>query len=308
MWRWLVSFGLLPALALALAGAGGARAATAGSPAADAVPSDTLRGSDGLLRVPALTRVWDPNGYLRAADRSAIEARLADFEARQGSQIAVLLVASTAPEPIEDFAHRVGDAWKIGRRGIGDGVLVVVAVRDRTARIDVARSLEGAIPDVTAFHIVKDRMGPRFAAGDYAGGVNAALDAIFSLINGEGLPPGPGANPHGGAQGEDTIRSMLPFLVGFVIAAMLLRRLLGVLGALIAAGGAAGIVGYVFSSLLLGGLAGIIVLVIALLGGPMMMLQVLGGRGGFGGGGFGGGGFRSGGGGDFSGGGASGNW
>jgi uncharacterized protein len=283
--------------------------ASAAVAAAAPAPADAAaRGADGLVAVPALARISDPNGYLSAADRAALDARLAGFEAQHGSQIAILLLASTQPEPIADFAHRVGDAWKIGRRGIGDGVLIVVAVQDRTARIDVARSLEGAIPDLAAQRLIRERMGPRFAAGDYAGGINAALDGLFGLIQGEALPPGPGARH--AASSDDTLRGVLPFLVGFALLAALLRRALGVLGAGLGALGAVGVVGFFFSSLLLGAIAGIVVFVFALVGGPMMVLQVLSGRGGISsGGGFsGGGGFRSGGGGDFSGGGASGSW
>jgi uncharacterized protein len=285
-----------------------------------ALAADAGRGPDGLLLVPPLARVSDPNSVLTAADRAALEGKLAAFEAKQGSQIAILLVPSTKPEPIEDFAHRVGDAWKIGRKGIGDGVLVVVAIQDRTARIDVARSLEGAIPDVVAGRVVRANMAPHFVNKDYAGGLNEALDVLFARIRGERLAPGPGANvgdqpardlSTGSAGNPDArIQSLLPFLIGGIVVGSLLRRLLGVLGAVLAAGGALALVGYLFSSLLLGGIAAVVVFVLALFGSPLMLAtQVLGGRGGFGGGfGGGGGGFRSGGGGDFSGGGASGNW
>ncbi|SPE35452.1 conserved membrane hypothetical protein [Burkholderiales bacterium] len=286
-----------------------------------ALAADTTRGPDGLLLVPPLARVSDPSGYLAPADRAALENKLADFEATHGSQIAIVLVKSTRPEPIEDFAHRVGEAWKIGRRGIGDGVLIVVAVQDRAARIDVARRLEGAIPDVIASRVIREKMGPRFAAKDYAGGLAATLDALFGLIVAEGLPPGAvsgqverGDGGRGAAQGEQAIRGLVPFVIGGVLLGIVLRRVFGVLGALLAAGGAVAVVAYLLSSLLLGAIAGVLVFVLASFGGPMMAVtQVLGGRGGgfpggFGGGGGGGGGFSSGGGGDFSGGGASGSW
>ncbi|HXY05142.1 MAG TPA: TPM domain-containing protein [Burkholderiaceae bacterium] len=298
MARWLATLGALCALVLPLA-----------------LAQEAGRGPDGLLLVPPPTRVFDPNGYLTPADRQALESKLAAFEAVQGSQIAILLVASTQPEPIEDFAHRVGEAWKIGRRGIGDGVLIVVAVQDRAARIDVARRLEGAIPDVLAHRLIREKMGPRFAVKDYAGGLSATLDAMFALIRAEGLPAGPGASETGRSggpgDGEQSIRALIPFVLGGIVFAAVLRRLLGVVGTLLAAGGVAAIVGYLLSSLLLGGVAGLLVFLLASFGGPMMVAtQVLGGRGGgFPPGGFGGGGgFRSGGGGDFSGGGASGNW
>jgi uncharacterized protein len=310
MRRWLASLAAL--LALVALSVSSVPALAAGAPAPTV---DASRGPDGLLRVPPLARVSDPASLLSAGDRSALEAKLAAFEAKQGSQIAILLVPSTKPEPIEDFAHRVGDAWKIGRKGIGDGLLIVVAVQDRTARIDVARSLEGAIPDIVAGRIVRANMAPHFVNKDYAGGLNEALDVLFARIGGEGLAPGSGVNTGPqtardlapGSDADATIHSLLPFLIGGVLIGSLLRRLLGVLGAVLAAGGALALVSYLFSSLLLGGVAGVVVFVLALFGAPMMLAQVLGGRagGGFGGGG---GGFRSGGGGDFSGGGASGNW
>ncbi len=299
MRHWLLSFAALFALGVpALAGA-------------NADP-----GSDRLLPVPPLARVSDNSAVLSPGDRAALESKLAAFEAKQGSQIAILLVPSTKPEPIEDFAHRVGDTWKIGRKGIGDGVLVIVAIQDRTARIDVARSLEGAIPDVVASRIIAANMAPHFARKDYAGGLNEALDVLFARIGGEGLAPGPGGSDTGAVRNardgsevnaDARIRALIPFIVGGLLVGALLRRLLGVLGAMLAAGGALAIVAYLFSSLLLGGVVAIVVFVLTVFGAPLMIAtQVLGGRGG-GLGGLGGG-FRSGGGGDFSGGGASGNW
>jgi uncharacterized protein len=280
------------------------------APAAD-------RGPDGLLRVPPLARVVDAGGYLSAADRAALDGKLAAFEARRGSQIAIVLVPSTQPEPIEDYAHRVGEAWKIGRAGTGDGLLIVVAVQDRRARIDVARSLEGAVPDALAGRVVQNQIAPRFAAKDYAGGLEDALDVLFAHISAEGLAPGPGdgALAAGRRRGDEDgrLHPLLPLLFGGAAVGVFLRRLLGVLGALLAAGGAFALAAIVFSSIGLAALAGIGVLVFSLFGGPFFaasqMLGVRGGgySGGFGGGG-GGGGFRSGGGGDFSGGGASGSW
>jgi len=297
MRRWIASWAVLCALVLPLGAA-----------------AQALRGSDGLLVVPPLARVYDPEGYLAPRDRAMLESKLAAFEAAHGSQIAILLVASTKPEPIEDFAHRVGEAWKIGRKGIGDGVLIIVAVQDRAARIDVARRLEGAIPDALAHRLIQEKMGPRFRAQDYAGGLTATLDAMFALITAEGLPAGAGGGEPtgGGAPGEDTIRALIPFFIGGMLFGAVLRRVLGVVGTLLAAGGIAAIVAYVFSSFVLAAVVGLLVFVLASFAGPMMAAtQVLGGRGGGffpGGMGGGGGGFSSGGGGDFSGGGASGNW
>ncbi len=275
------------------------------------------RGADGLLLIPPLARVVDAGAYLSGPDRTGLEAKLAAFEARQGSQVAIILVPSTKPEPIEDFAHRVGEAWKIGRAGVGDGLLIVVAVQDHRARIDVARSLEGALPDALTSRIIQNQLGPRFATKDYAGGLEDALDVLIAHLSAEGLPQGAGEGSRAvgrtrGGGGEDRLHALLPFLFGGAFVGVFLRRLFGALGALLAAGGAFGLAAVAFSSIGFGVLAGVGVLVFAFLGGPFFaasqMLGVRGGgfSGGFGGGG--GGGFRSGGGGDFSGGGASGSW
>ncbi|MCS6944472.1 MAG: TPM domain-containing protein, partial [Sutterellaceae bacterium] len=101
------------------------------------------RGADGLLAVPPPARVTDTTGTLSAREREALEAKLSAFEAAPGSQIAIVMVGSTAPEPIADFAQRLGEAWKIGRAGVGDGLLIVVAKDDRRVWIAVARALEG---------------------------------------------------------------------------------------------------------------------------------------------------------------------
>jgi uncharacterized protein len=284
--------------------------------------ADAPRQLDGLLAVPPLARVTDLAGVLPAAERAALEAKLAAFEAGQGSQIAVLLVLSTQPEPIADFTNRVGAAWKIGRQGTGDGVLIVVATADRRGWISVARALEGALPDVTAARIVRDTMGPRFKNGDYAGGVNAGLDQVFARIRAEALPAPVRQAQRQADAGEGTLGLLLPFVVVGATLGALLRRVLGLPGALLAGGGAGAVAGWMLSSLVFGGLAALAVFVLAL-GAGSRSSRVLGGRrgggavvlpGGFGGGGFGGGGFgggggwSSGGGGDFSGGGGGGSW
>jgi len=281
---------------------------------------DAPRGADGLLAVPPLARVVDLSGVLAPGDRAALDGKLAQFEAAHGSQVAIVIVPSTKPEPIEDFAHRIGDSWKIGRPGVGDGLLIVVATDDRTARIDVARRLEGAIPDATARRVIREDMAPHFAAKDYAGGLSAALDAVFGLIQGEGLPAPPpapgGATAPAGDTGDDLFGALIPFVIGGIVIGSLLRRLFGFPGALVAGGGAGVVCGVMLGSLAFGAVTALAVVFIAGIFGPFMgVAQVLGGRagslpgGGFGGGfGGGGGGFRSGGGGDFSGGGASGTW
>ncbi|HZA95168.1 MAG TPA: TPM domain-containing protein, partial [Burkholderiaceae bacterium] len=161
-------------------------APTSPDPALPSGPEQRL--PDGTLAVPPLARVIDTAGVLNGAQRAALEAKLAAFEQARGAQIAVVVVPSTQPEPISDFANRVGGVWKIGRPEVGDGVLMVVAIKDRRAWISVARSLEGAIPDVVAARITREYMGPQFAKGDFAAGLNAGVDAVMRRIEGEGLP------------------------------------------------------------------------------------------------------------------------
>jgi uncharacterized protein len=275
--------------------------------------ADAPRGADGLLAVPPLARVTDYAGVLSPQDKRSLEDKLAAFEMAHGAQIAVLIVPSTQPEPIEDFAHRVGEAWKIGRAGIGDGVLVIVAKDDRRLRIDVARSLEGALPDVTARRIGRELVGPYFQRGDYAGGLSAGLDAIFRQIESEGLPA-PRARPAGDAD-ADRFALLMPFVIGGFVIGVILRRIFGVAGSLLAGGGTGFVAAKVLASGLLGALAGVVVFVLTV-GGGSRAGRVLGGRrggvfvpGGWSGGGWsgGGGGWTSGG-GDFSGGGATSDW
>ena len=299
-WLWLALVAVAASFAAAGAAATEARATGAEAPAA-------------LLLVPPLARIVDQPGVLKPADRASLEARLARFEADNGAQIAIVIVGTTGVEPIEDFANRVGSAWKIGRRGVGDGLLLVIATQDRKARIEVARSLEGAIPDAIAKRVVQQTMGPHFKAGDYAGGLAAALDELLPRIEQERLGVAPA---HRSQAAPAHLHLLLPMLVFGVGLGLALRRVLGAGGALVAGAGAGTLAAVVLTSVALGALVGIVVFVFALvlgaaaryghaLGGPYLPGS-WGGGGGFGGGG--GGGFSSGGGGDFSGGGASGNW
>ena len=145
--------------------------------------------AQGLLPVPALdARVIDQTGTLSAAQREALEAKLKAFEEQKGSQIVMLMVPTTQPEDIASYANRVGNAWKIGRKEVGDGILVVVAKNDRKMRIEVAKTLEGAVPDIAAAHIIDDAMKPRFRQNDFAGGLDAAADQLIARVKGEALP------------------------------------------------------------------------------------------------------------------------
>jgi uncharacterized protein len=285
-----------------------------------------------VLPVPALAgRVIDQTGTLDGPQHDALEARLAAFEAQAGSQIVVLIVSTTAPEDVAAYAQRVGDAWKIGRRGVGDGVLLVVAKADRKVRIEVAKSLEGAIPDLAARQIIDRALKPAFVAGDYAGGLNAGVEQLMARIRGEGLPaPAPRDTPRGDG-GFDLQQLAIFLFVGVPVLGGLLSRMFGRrAGSVLTAGAAGGLSWLLTSSVLLAAGAGVVALIVVGLFGVGTALRASGiggiggigglgglsggfggrGGGGFGGGGGGGGGggFSSGGGGDFGGGGSSGSW
>jgi uncharacterized protein len=258
--------------------------------------------------IPALeTRVTDTTGTLDAEARAALEQKLAAFEDRKGSQIAVLVVPTTAPEAIEPYALRVAEEWRLGRGGVDDGVVLLVAKDDRRMRIEVGYALEGAVPDALARRIIDERMAPRFYEGDYAGGIDAGIEALIGLIDGEPLPVPVARAP------DLEPWSALPFVLMFAaFAAPLFRKLLGTLFGATALGVGTGFVVWLlssvlFTSLLIGGMVFVFALA-GIAGGPGRWTSGGGRRGGFGGG-FGGGrgGFR-GGGGRFGGGGASGGW
>lgn len=282
-----------------------------------------------LLPVPALTaRVIDQTGTLDAQQRQALEAKLQSFEQQKGSQIVMLMVPTTAPEDIASYANRVGNAWKIGRKEVGDGILVIVAKNDRKMRIEVAKTLEGAVPDIAAARIIDHAMKPRFRENDFAGGLDAAADQLIARVKGEALPEvdnksgdfGNGERDDSGFDWQDlAIFLFFGVLIGGPIARAILGKVLGPL----ALGGATGVLVMVLtSSLVVAVLAGLGALLFTLLS---TAFGAGAGRrgGGLGGGGFGGwgggsgggwgggslgGGFSSGGGGDFGGGGASGDW
>jgi len=271
-----------------------------------------------LVALPALSaRVIDQTGTLDAAARDALEARLAAFEAQAGPQIVVLLLASTAPEDIASFTQRLGDSWKVGRRSVGDGLLIVVAKNDRKVWIAPAKALEGAVPDLAARQIVQNQITPAFKQGDFAGGLNAGVDALMARIRGENLPAPAGDASRGADRGFDWESLAIFFFVGVPMVGAVLTGLLGrKLGAVATAGGAGALAFVLGAGMLVAGVAAAVALVLVGVGGSggrrsggMLsgLPPVLWGGGGRGGGG-GGGGFRSGGGGDFGGGGAGGSW
>jgi uncharacterized protein len=278
-----------------------------------------------LQPVPKLTaHVVDQTGTLDAFQEKNLEDKLMAFETAKGTQIAMLIVATTQPEDIASYANRVGNEWKIGRKGVGDGVLLVVAKDDRKVRIEVAKTLEGAIPDLAAKQIIDDAITPNFRKGDYAAGLSAAADQLIARINGEALPaPAKKAQRTSGSiggMGFDWTDLAIFLFFAVPVGGSVLRGIMGrKLGSLVTGTGVGVIAMLVTSSIIVGAIAAFVALLFSLFSSGMGGLPVggvrRGGFGGFGGGGFSGGGGGggsswggSGGGGDFGGGGASGDW
>ena len=274
-----------------------------------------------LVEVPALrSPVTDLTGTLTPDQAAALDAKLRAFEAGKGSQLAVLIVPSTEPEAIEQFSMRVADAWKLGRKGVDDGAILVVARNDRKVRIEVGYGLEGALPDAIANRIIDEVIVPQFRRGDYYGGITAGVDRMLRVIEGEPLPEPESAPTPRGVNG---LFQLIPFLFVFaMVGGSIFRRLFGRVGGALASGGLVGFLTWLLVHILgiaLG--AGVLVFVLALLGGLGGGGRGPGGSGwysrrhgggwghpgGFGGWSGGGGGW-SGGGGGFGGGGASGSW
>ena len=254
-----------------------------------------VAGAQDLAAIPPLTaRVTDNGGLLAPDQRAALESVLADYERLKGSQIAVLTVPTTAPEQIEQYGIRVAEAWKIGRKGTADGVILIVAKdnpRDlRRLRIEVGKGVEGAITDAQSRRIIDEDIAPHFRENDYYGGLVAGIHRIEGLLQGEALPPPPAPREKTNSGGVGFGIGLPGLLFLFVIVSFLFR-------------GARRQVGYMSGNRALNrSIAPMVV------GGILGSLASRGGfGGGFGGGGGGGGGF-SGGGGDFGGGGASGDW
>jgi uncharacterized protein len=265
-----------------------------------------------LVAIPELsTRVTDLTQTLSQAEQAQLEQKLAAFEAKKGSQIALLIVPSTQPEEIEQYAIRVVDKWKIGREKSDDGVLLLIAKDDRKLRIEVGYGLEGAIPDLYAKRIISEVIGPKFKQGDFYGGIDSGLDKIIGLVDGEALPA-PGT-PEFNGMGVMDILPMLLF--GGLITGLILRSIFGTfLGSVLNGGLMGGFVALL--GVALGGAAifGVIAFFITMMLGGRGMNGYGGGvpsGGSYGGGGWSGGGSSSswgGGGGGFGGGGASGDW
>lgn len=283
-------------------------------------------GALAQQEVPALTgHVVDSSGTLSAAQRDALEAKLAAFEAQRGAQVVVLLVNTTQPEDIVSYANRVGNTWKIGRKEVGDGLLLVAAMQDHKLRIEVAKSLEGAIPDLEAKRVIDGLITPRFKQGDFVGGLDAGVSRIMALITGEALPA-PAQTARVAAGEFDWMQLAVFMFIAVPVVGAVMKKMLGQQLGSVVTGGVAGGIAMVFTaSVVIAVLAGMAALVLALVQTPILgqgrglgRSQSGWGHGGGFGGGFGGrgegsggglgGGFSSGGGGDFGGGGASGGW
>lgn len=261
--------------------------------------SAVVFAADEVAIPPLQQRVTDLTQTLSANEQAALESKLAQFEQQKGSQIAILLIPTTQPEAIEQYAIRVAEAWKLGRKGVDDGILILVAKEDRKMRIEVGYGLEGIVPDSIANQVILDAMKPRFKQDDFYGGLDAATDQLIARINGEPLAEPPQRQASQGDWGD-----LLPMLLfGGLLVGGVLRAIFGNF-----LGGAVngGLVGA--AVWLLGG-GMLIAIVIAFIAFLLTMSGGLGMLNGYsGGGGFGGRGGFSGGGGGFGGGGASGDW
>ena len=272
---------------------------------------------------PLVSRVTDLTGTLSANEAAQLEQKLGEFETRKGSQIAVLIVPTTHPETIEQYSIRVVEAWKLGRKGVDDGVLLLIAKQDRTVRLEVGYGLEGVLPDAIAKRITDETIIPELKRGNFAGAIDAGIERIARVIEGEALPPPQTRHARGdstGAVADVFLNNIIFVFIILIVIARILQSFVGrFIGATLTSAAAGFISWLIFSSLLIGIVAAVFAFFISLFGYPGGGISrggrgswpggfgSMGGGGGFGGGGFGGGGF-SGGGGGFGGGGASGRW
>jgi len=208
------------------------------------------------IEIPKLSsRVTDLTATLSAEQAQALESKLAAFEAKKGSQIAVLIVPTTQPEDIAEFGIKVSDLWRIGRKGIDDGLILIIAKNDRKIRVEVNYGLEGVIPDAIAKRIGTETIAPYFKNDDYYGGINAGVDQIMGLIEGEPLPAPTQTNTP--QQGEG---GFLFLLFGGLFAGSILSSMFGRVAGGLTAGIGSGVLAYLFLGFGIGAiLIGIIV-------------------------------------------------
>jgi uncharacterized protein len=213
-----------------------------------------------VVAVPPLVgRVVDQTGTLSSGDVESLNQTIRSFEARKGSQIAVLIVPTTDGEAIEQFSLRAAEAWKIGRKKIDDGTMLVIAKNDRHLRIEVGYGLEGALTDVTTKRIIDEEITPKFKSGDFAGGVSAGVNKMIRVIDGEKLPvPEP---PHWKNTGLFDVSDMFnPFLlIPVFLFGGLMRSMLGRLVGSVVSGGVVTLIAwFLFGSLIAALIAGVI--------------------------------------------------
>jgi len=273
-----------------------------------------LVGASAQIIVPPVPgRVIDQTGTLTTSEINTLSQTLAQFDAKKGTQFAVLIVKSTAPESIEQTALRVAEQWKLGRKKIDDGAILLIAKNDRAVRIEVGYGLEGALNDATSKRIIEQFITPEFRNGNYFAGINAGIQQMIRIADGEPLPPVAAAND--GAPSDSLRFAPVLFMLALAVG-MVMRSFMGHALASVVTGGAVTVLAWVIAgSLFFAVIAGVFAFILTLLGG----LKGGGGAGGWSshsGGGFGGGysgggsigGGFSGGGGSFGGGGASGKW
>jgi uncharacterized protein len=293
--------------------------AAAGSMAfAPGLPAQTpATGGDVPLAIPALSaHVTDLAQTLSSAERQALEAKLADWEARTTHQLAVLIVPTTRPETIEGYSIRVAEKWRLGQKGKDNGVLLLVAKEDRKLRIEVGYGLEGVLTDATSRRIIAESIAPLFREGKYAAGIDAGTNRIITVVaEGKPLPPlaaGNGQRTSGG--GFDFGGLLMVLFIAVPVVGGVLRAIFGrLLGSTIGAGIVGAAAWLVAGSIVIAVIAVIVAFVVMIFVGAGSALAGRHGGmgfptgGGWTGGGSGGGSW-SGGGGGFGGGGASGGW
>ena len=276
--------------------------------------------AQGIQAVPALTaRVIDQTSTLSAAESSALDSRLSAFEQETGVQVVVLMVMTTAPEDIASYANRVANTWKIGRKDVGDGLLLLVAKQDRKIRIEVAKSLEGAVPDLAAKRVIDEAITPHFKQGRFAAGIDAAISQISALIRSESLPAPTADSVASAAPSQGFSWTDIGIFLFFAVpvGAAIARAVFGPVFGVLLVGLGTGFLAYLFTrSYLLAAFAGLLGWVWGALSsagsGPGSSRRSTPWSGGSSSGSWSGSGsssdFGSGGGGDFGGGGASGDW
>jgi uncharacterized protein len=257
------------------------------------------------VAIPPLTaRVTDLTATLTVEQRAALESKIAAFEQKKGSQLAVLLVPTTQPETVEQYSIRVAEAWKVGRKGVDDGVLLLIAKNDRKLRIEVGHGLEGALPDAVAKRIIDEYVVPPFKQGDFNAGVNAGVDRIIKVVDGEPLPPPQqwhAPSNKSVSQGIDDYMGWAVILLVFF--GGLIRKLFGAfLGAIIVGTVGGLLAAWLGTGVVMAFVIGVVAFVLTLFGVSALGSGGSGGSGGSSSGSWGGGG------GTFGGGGASGNW